>query len=187
MYKFFITLLTVGALAFAARAQDVLTNSAPRTEIETFEAQTNTVIVKGMGLINTINMSSGSISVLSKQSMDVTTGRKEYGLMIEFVVNGDWQTRAVVDYSELDSFLNGIDYLNKVTSDVTPLASFEAVYTTKSGFSVIAYSARKQGNVHISIQFDGWPRMPLSSDQVSQFRDLVSSAKNSLDALMSNK
>jgi len=181
MRKLFITLLAVLSLAIAARAQDVLTNSVPRTEIEIFEAQTNTVIVKGMSLINTINMSIGSISVLSKQSMDVTTGRKKYGLMIEFVVDGDWQTRAVLDYSELES----IDYLNKVTSDVTPLSSFEAVYTTKSGFRLIASSARKQGNVHISVQFEGWPRMPLSSDQVSQFRDLVSSAKNSLDALIS--
>jgi len=185
MRKLFITLLAVLSLAIAARAQDVLTNSVPRTEIEIFEAQTNTVIVKGMSLINTINMSIGSISVLSKQSMDVTTGRKKYGLMIEFVVDGDWQTRAVLDYSELDSFLESIDYLNKVTSDVTPLSSFEAVYTTKSGFRLIASSARKQGNVHISVQFEGWPRMPLSSDQVSQFRDLVSSAKNSLDALIS--
>src|ERR1700744_1724492 len=119
MYKLLVILLAVISLTFAVRAQDVLTNSAPRTEIETFEAQTNTVIVKGLSLVNTINMSSGTISVLTKQSMDVTTGRKEYGLMIDFA-GGEWHTRAIVDYSELDSFLDGLDYLNKVTSDVTP-------------------------------------------------------------------
>lgn len=185
MCKFLIILLAVFSLTMIARAQDE-TNSPPRTQIEAFEAQTNTVIVKGISLVNTINMSSGTISVLTKQSVDITTGRKEYGLMIDFA-GGEWHTRAVVDYSELDSFLDGLDYLNKVTSDVTPMTSFEAVYTTKSGFRVIAYSARKQGSVRISLQFDGWTRMPLSSDQVSQFRDLISSAKNSLDALMSPK
>ena len=178
--------MAAGLLALTGHAQE-MTNCLPRTDIEAFEAQTNTVIVKAMSLINSINMSSGSISVRSKESTDVSTGRKLYGMLLEFTGNGDWRERAVVDYGELDSMLDGIDYLNKVTSDVTTLASFEAAYATKSGFRVIAYSSRRQGNVQIFIQFDGDERIPLTSDQVSQFRDLVNAAKNALDALQSGK
>ena len=104
-------------------------------------------------------------------------------MLLEFTGNGDGRIRALVDYNELDSMITGIDYLGRISSDATPLASFDAVYTTKSGFRIIAYSSRRQGNIQSFIQFDGSARVPLTSDQVAQFRSLVNSAKNSLDAL----
>jgi len=42
-----------------------------------------------------------------------------------------------VDCDEIDSLLDSINYLNKISCDVTPLASFEASYSTKSGFRVV--------------------------------------------------
>ena len=188
MKKTFLILIVAGLASLAGRAQD-LTNDWPKTDIETFEAQTNVVIVKGISLINTINMSSGSLSVRSKESKEPATGQVQYGMMVDFAVNGDGRERerAVVDYSELPSMLDGIDYIKKMTSDSTDMAGFEAHYATKSGFRVIAFSSRREGNVQIFLQFDNCQRIPLTSDQISQFRDLVSSAKNSLDALQAGK
>jgi hypothetical protein len=187
--SFYITLMAVVFLAGAGRAQDYWTNAAPRTDIEIFEAQTNTVIVKGVSLINTINMSSGSLSVRAKESKEPSSGHVQYGMMVEFALNseGRERERAVMDYTELNSMLDGIDYIKKMTSDSTDMSGFEAQYMTKSGFKVIAFSSRREGNVQIFVQFDGCLRISLTSDQVSQFRDVVSAAKNTLDALQAGK
>ncbi len=189
--SFFITLLTAIFLTGTVRAQDYGTNAAPRTDIEIFEAQTNVVIVKGISLINTINMSSGSLSVRAKESKEPATSQVQYGMMVEFAVNGEGRDRererAVMDYTELNSLLEGIDYIKKMTSDSTDMSGFEAQYMTKSGFKVIAFSSRREGSVQIFIEFDGCLRISLTSDQISQFRDVVSSAKNTLDALQAGK
>jgi hypothetical protein len=179
------------ALAGRAQTQDTTVTvnlpMPPRTDIGVFEAQTNVVIVKGVSLVNTINMGTGTLSVRSKETLNVSTGQKQYGMSLGFDENGGERQRAVVDYSELGSMLDGIDYLSRVTGDATDMTGFEAFYSTKSGFQVIAFSSRKQGVVQLYIQFDTGPRIELSSYQVTQFREMVHSVKTSLDALSAAK
>jgi len=89
----------------------------------------------------------------------------------------------MVDYDELDSLASGIDYISKVTWGVTQLNSFEASYTTRSGFRVIAHSDRRQEMVNTFIEFGDGPRIPATVDQLAQLHSLVTQAKASLDAL----
>ena len=88
-----------------------------------------------------------------------------------------------MDYDELDSLANALDYISKVTWGVTQLNGFEATYKTKSGFRLVAHSDRKDQTVATSIQFGDSPRIPASSDQLLQIRSLISQAKATLDAL----
>src|ERR1039458_5314855 len=129
MRKICVVLMAVGSLVLAARAQD--TTNAPRTEIELFETQTGTVIVKGIGPIGSMNIGAGIVSLRCKETTDIGTGRKLYGLVIEFAGGNQPRERAVIDYDELDLLLNGIDYLGKISYDVTALPGFDAGYADR--------------------------------------------------------
>ena len=131
--------------------------------------------------------SAGTISVRCKESVDVSAGTKQYGIEIELVGTSQPKDEIIVDYDELDALLNGIDYLGKISYDVTPLPGFEAVYSTKAGLRFEAHSSHRMGGIQTFLQYGGNPRLPLASDQVAQVRDLISQARNALAALMAPK
>ena len=71
MRKFCVVFIVVCcSLAFTSRAQDATNAPTAKTEIENFELQTGTVIVKGLGEIGSVTTSAGIVSVL-KESIDV--------------------------------------------------------------------------------------------------------------------
>jgi hypothetical protein len=185
MRNIYAGLILFSTLIFAARAQDA--TNAPKTDLEFFEAQPDTLIVKGLGQPASVTTSAGTISVRCKESMDVASGHKQYGIVVELGDNNQPQERLIVDYSELDSLLNSIDYLSKISYDVTPLPAFEAVYVTKSGLRLEAHSSRRLGGIQTFLQYADNPRIPLASDQVAQLRDLIGQARTALTDLMNTK
>ncbi|MGA2029328.1 MAG: hypothetical protein ABSG87_04560 [Verrucomicrobiota bacterium] len=168
------------SLAFVSRAQDA--TNAPKTEIESFELQTGTVIVKGLGEIGSVTTSTSVVSVRCKESIDENSGIKEYGIGVALTSN-QLHGFLVVDYDELDSLIRGLDFLGKITYDATALPSFDATFTTKSGLLIAAHSEQRQGAIQTFLQFADTPRIPLTSVQFSQFQNLIGQAKTSLDAL----
>ncbi|HEY3932245.1 MAG TPA: hypothetical protein VGM58_07730 [Verrucomicrobiae bacterium] len=181
MRKFCVVLIVACcSLAFTSRAQD--TTNAPKTEIENFELQTGTVIVKGLGEIGSVTTSAGVISVRCKESIDENSGRKEYGIGVALASN-QLHGFLVVDYDELDSLIRGLDFLGKITFDATTMPSFDATFATKSGLLIAAHSEQRQGAIQDFLQFADTPRIPLTSVQFAQFQNLITQAKASLDAL----
>lgn len=176
----FVLIILCGSLALAARAQD--TNTAPKTEIENFEQQPDTVIVKGLGEVGSITTDAGVVSVRCKESIDETSGHAEYGIGVA-LASDQLHGFLVVDYDELDALMSGLDYLGKINYKATALPSFDAAFTTKSGLCIAARSESRQGAVQTFLQFAGTPRIPLSSVQFTQFQNLITQAKASLDAL----
>jgi hypothetical protein len=186
MRYFHAALIIFSATLFVARAQETTTN-APKTEIELFEAQTGQVLVKGFSQIGSISVSAGAVSVNCKESFNASGGRKFYGVAIVFTGNNQASDRLIVDYDELNSLLNGMDYLNKITYDVTSLPGFEATYLTKSGFRIVAYSSRRQGGIQMFLQYEDDPRISITSDQMAQLEGLIGQAKTTLDSLRTAK
>jgi hypothetical protein len=177
--------LAAGLLvAFQTGAQ---TTNLPATAIENFEAQTNTVIVKGFSQVGTMSVGDATIAVYAKATSDIGHDQKAYGIRLVLTGSqpGNFSSRRplVVDYDELDSLADGIEYLEKITYDVTPLEGFDAGYTTKSGLRVSAHSERRQGAIQTFIQFGDAPKMPLMSEQMTQLRNLVLQAKKLLDSV----
>lgn len=78
-----------------------------------------------------------------------------------------------------------MDYLNKVDWSVTTLPSFDAVYTTKGGLRLSAFSSRRNGTVEFAVRTlrASLPPLLLPRDQVAQFRQFLAQAKSKLDAL----
>jgi len=182
------TVLTVaGTFLLLSLPLQAQTNIAPPTYLENFEQQTNTILVRGFSLIGSVALGNSSVTIRANEANDMTHSQKAYGIVVEI----SWTVEAgetarkflVVDYDELDSLANAIDYVSKVTWGVTPLNGFEASYKTKSGLRFIAHSDRRQDSVNIFIQSGDGPRIPATSDQVLQIRSLIAQAKTTLDSL----
>lgn len=139
----------VCSLALSAAAQD--TNQL-KTAIGVFENRTGVVILKAFSQVGSMAAGPDEIIVRCKESSEPVTGATTCGLLI--VVNRDRLPREHIylDQDELDPLLGAVDYLNKITSDVTKLPVFEAGYTTKSGLRLLARSERKNGGIRYFLE-----------------------------------
>ncbi len=151
-------------LASVGWAQDT---NAPLTNIEAFEAQTGTVIVKGSVLVGTVSTQAGTMSVRAKESIEPDSGRKEYGIAVELKEGGRPEDTTMIDYDELDSFQNGIDYISKANHTLTTLPDYDVVYTTGGGLRLAVYTSHKRpGAIQVALQSGrgSHERVLLSSD-----------------------
>jgi len=126
------------------------------------------------------------VSVRCKESVNVNSGRKAYGLEVDFTEGNQPRERLFVDYDEIDSLLNGINYLVKITYDVTPLPGFEACYSTKSGLRVVAYSSKRQGGIQPFCNARP-TRIGADFGPDTQFHGLIGQAKDTLDSIRAAK
>ena len=126
-----------------------------------------------------------NLVVISKESLDVSTGRKEYGMAIEADANNQRVWKKMVDYDEIDPLLSGLDYLAKIDYNVTPQPTFVAGYATKSGFRVGAFTSQRRGAIQFFLQdySTNSPRILITPTQLAQFQNLIEQARKNLDAL----
>jgi hypothetical protein len=178
----FILVTICCALPLASRAQ-VLTNLPP-TEIQNFELQNDTVIVKGFGEMGTLAVEGGDISVRCKESDNVMAGSKMYGLAVILESNQS-RCSCVVDDDELESLIRGLDFLDKISYDVTSMPAFDAEFTTRSGLRIAAHSERREGTIQLYLEFPDTARIPVTPEQFAQFKNLIGQAKKNLDVTKS--
>lgn len=157
----------------------VSTNTPP-TEIQNFELQNDAVIVKGFNDIGSVTTETGAISVQCKESDNITAATKQYAIAVTFEANQS-RTRLLVDYDELDPLNRALDFLGKITYEVTMMPAFDATFTTRSGLRIAAHSERRQGTIQLYLQFGDVVRIPLTPNQFAQFQNLISQSKTSLD------
>lgn len=162
----------------ASRAQ-VLTNPPP-TEIQNFELQSDTVMVKGFGEMGSVAIDGGVVAVRVKESDNVMAGSKMYGISVALEAN---QSRDVfvIDYDEMEALIRGLDFLGKISYDVTTMPAFDASFSTRSGLRIAAYSERREGGIQLYFQFGDVARIPVTPEQFLQFKNLIEQAKKSLD------
>ena len=179
-----ILLAMFGALVLSAPAQDT---NALKTDLGVFETRTGTVLVKGFTQTGMLTVGTEVITVYCKESTDISAGRKADGLALVLSGNRPFHKRILVDYDEISPLLDGINYLNKITYDVTPLTSFDASFSTKSGFTVAAYSSQRQGTIQESLEYGDEFKVLVTPYQMMQLSQLIGQAKQNLDTLRSQK
>jgi hypothetical protein len=179
-----ILMATFCTLVASAQMQD--TNSL-KTDLGAFEGQIGTVLIKGFSQVGLLTVGTDVITVYCKQSTEIATGRKADGLVIVISGNAPTRKRILVDFDEIESLLDSISYLNKISYDVTPLAGFEASYSSRSGFRVVANSLRRQGSIQESLEYGDDVRIMLTADQMTQLSRLFEQAKKNLDTLRNPK
>ncbi|HTR40107.1 MAG TPA: hypothetical protein VMH87_00635 [Pseudomonadales bacterium] len=176
----FILIALCAALPLVSNAQYV--TNIPPTQIENFEQQPDSIMVKGFGETGSISAEGGTISVRCKESNNVTINQKMYGISVALSA-GQAHGSLVVDYEELDGMIRALDFLSKISYQVTPMPGFDASFTTRSGVRVGAHVDRRQSAIQLYVQFDDTEKIPLSADQFTQFENLITSAKTSLDEM----
>ena len=170
-------------LTAAAHAQDT---NAPRTELDAFESGTGVVIVRGSGEIGVVTTATGAVVVRCKESVEAGSGRKQYGLAITLTGKDQQSDTTIIDYAELDSFLRGLDFLQRANWSLTALPSFDAIYTTRDGLQAAAYSSQRQpGTLGASLKSarSVRVRVPLAAQDFALFRGLIQQAKAKIEAL----
>jgi len=190
MRKYCIVLIAVSAwLTCDAQVQIAQITNVPPTQLEAFEAQTGTVIIKGAAQIGSLDVGTANVIVISKESRDVSTGYKEYGMAIEADANNQRVWKKVVDYDEIDPLLSNLDYLAKIDYTVTALPTFVAGYATKSGFRVGAFTSQRRGAIQFFLQdySTNSARILITPTQLAQFQNLIEQARKNLDALRAAK
>src|ERR1035438_5030657 len=82
----------------------------PATKLEAFETNTDTVIIKATAPIGAVPAHGGAVSVRCREITDAGTGRRESGIIIDFAFGGPVEDVMLIDYDELDSLLDGLEY-----------------------------------------------------------------------------
>ena len=183
-----------GALlpAGMAHGQVIMTNiwpPFPATKLEAFETNTDTVIIKASSPIGSVPAHGGELGVRCREITDAGTGRHEQGIVVDLTLSGELGDTLLIDYDELGSLLDGLEYLGSLDLSVTPLTGFDAVYTTKGGFRAAAFGSRSRGNIEFSVRSVRVraATLVLTRDQLAQVRSLVQQGKAKLDSLRKGK
>jgi hypothetical protein len=66
---------------------------------------------------------------------------KMYAIAVAFESN-EGQTFFVVNDDERDALIRGLDFLSKISYDVTTMPAFDASFTTRSGLCVATHNER---------------------------------------------
>lgn len=157
----------------------------PNTKLETFQARSGVVVIKGFTRVGRLRGIGGSVEVLSMQFTDAQTARKEQGIVIEVSESGrlERSDRSFIDYDEIDSLLKGIEYVGKIDKSVTPMTNFEAKYATKGDFSIIVFNDSEGIQVAITSGRIGRVSVYLKLANLEEFKALLTTAKGQLDAV----
>ena len=185
-----LAVLSGSLLTVPTRAQE--TNPCPpfpATKLEAFETNMDTVIIRASAPIGTVSAHAGGVAVRCREITDAGTGHRESGIVIDIAFDAQLEGTALVDYDELDSLLDGLEYLGKLDWSVTSLPDFSAVYTTKGGFRADAHGSKRTGSIEFAVRSVrvNAPRLSLSRDQLGQLRSLIDQGKSKLDSLRKAK
>jgi hypothetical protein len=178
------------ALAAVCAAQEPLPSPTPdefQTKLESLMSETGVVIVKGYTRVGSMSGSRGAAYLTAWEVTEALTGRRERGVGVEIgdaALNNrpDVDERAYIDYDELAPLLRGIDYIMKLDDKATKLSRYEAQYQTRGGLVLVTFNTPDGYRTAISTWGGRRPRFVLRPTGLAEFRNLLESAKDALDA-----
>ena len=179
--------IVVGVLVCAGASiqKSKLPVQGTETKLEAFEKQTGTVIIRGRSEIGSVS-GMGTVEVSCIDIHDVSTDQRQMGIILEVKGSERYESSdsSFIDYDEIESLLNGIDYISKVTPSSTKLSNFEAYYKTKGDLNVVTYSSGK-GKIEaaVSTGYTGSARAFISTAKLSELRSIIAKAKEKLDEI----
>ncbi|HST51067.1 MAG TPA: hypothetical protein VLJ61_03575 [Pyrinomonadaceae bacterium] len=171
-------------------AQEPKTSPTPeefQTKLESLMSETGAVIVKGYTRVGSVAGSRGTAFVTAWEVTDATAGRRETG--VEVAISDPAAARpdadderAYIDYDEITLLLKGIDYVARLDSKATKLSRYEAQYQTRGGLVLVTFSTPSGQATAISTEGGRRARFILRPSGLAEFRNLLESAKQALDA-----
>ena len=95
------------------------------------------------------------------------------------------ETRAFMDYDEIDPLIRGFDSVAKTDDTVTKLANFESHYTTKDYLEIAGFRQTPGGAIGAAVSGGECERVRilLSLEELSKLRYMILQAKARLDEI----
>lgn len=180
IYCFFIAFIFIAPISL--NAQNLKDQGlSPKTKLEEFSARKGTVIVGGLEKIGVVSGRYGtSIKVEAKEFLNVSTGKKEYGITIDVrkrEISYTEESTSYIDYDEIESLISGIDYISKVDKTSTRFQNFQADYNTKGDFRISTFSSEEKIMVLVSSGTNGSVKAYFNFSSLSEIRSLIAKAK----------
>jgi len=156
----------------------------PRTKLEALDDRHSTVIVKGFTRITTVEVAGVRIDAVEMREMGNVSRAK--GVVVALREGGERprESRAFVDYEEIDSLLNAIEAISRVDETMTKLAGFEAKYRTLGDLEIQVFKQTRSGTaVIITTGICENTRATLSLDDLAKIKAMIQEAKTRLDEI----
>ncbi|HET9526857.1 MAG TPA: hypothetical protein VFO99_11855 [Pyrinomonadaceae bacterium] len=162
----------------------------PRTRLEMMDRLQGTVIIKGFTRITTVEVRGLRLDavemrqngkdvrfkgiVVSLRESERTADNRERTI----------ESRAFIDYDEIDALLNAIDVMSRVDETATKLVGFEARYRTLGDLEIAVFRQTRSGNaVLLTTGICERVTQALSLDDLAKVKAMIQEAKNRLDEI----
>jgi hypothetical protein len=188
MKNYIVALTTIGLSIGIANAENLKDTSAPaKTKLEQFSAKTGVVIIRGFQKIGSIQgLYNTSVNIESKEFTNVTDSTKQYGITIEtFEEDGRYDKKhtSYIDFDEIDSLTQGIDYIFKVKPNVTEFENFQADYKTKANLEISTYSTENKVMAAITSGTIGGVAAFFNIEDLPKIKNLLLEAKKKIESI----
>ena len=169
-YKFIYTSLFAFGLFNSAYSDEV-------TELEEFSSKTGVVTLVEYTSGKKHSVLGGSFEVQKRKVGSVARPGSVKGVQV--IVKRDRYTGAAfIDLEEIESLIEGIEYILTVTKEVTDLENFEAKFSTIGGLSITVFNS-SDGSLSASLKAGSYNVFP----DVSELRFLLEDLRSAKDTL----
>jgi hypothetical protein len=162
----------------------------PRTRLELMDRLQGAVIIKGFTRITTVEVRGVRIDAVEMRQLGRDSRFK--GVVVSLREGqpvGDnrdrvTESRAFIDYDEIDALLSAIDVLSRVDENSTKLAGFEARYRTSGDLEIAVFRQTRSGNaVLLSTGICDRVTGIVTLDDLAKIKAMVQEAKSRLDEI----
>jgi hypothetical protein len=164
----------------------------PRTNLEMIDRLSLSVILKGFTRITTVEVRGARVDAVEMRQLEGKGSWHFKGVVVslrEAQPAGDnrqrtEESRAFIDYEEIDKLLNAIDVMARVDETATKLVGFEARYRTKGDFEIAVFRQTRSGNaVMLTTGICDRVTLTLSLDDFAKVKAMIQEAKSRLDEI----
>ncbi|HEU4711194.1 MAG TPA: hypothetical protein VFS76_06490 [Pyrinomonadaceae bacterium] len=162
----------------------------PRTRLEMMDRILGEVILKGFTRITTVEVRGVRIDAVEMRQLK---GKFHYkGIVVslrEAQPIGDnrdriTESRAFIDYDEINPLLNAIDAMSGIDETSTKLVGFEARYRTTGDLEIAVFRQTRSGNaVTLSTGICDRVTAALSLDDLAKVKAMIQEARGRLDEI----
>ena len=162
----------------------------PRTRLELLDRLQGAIVIKGFTRITTVEVRGVRVDAVEMRQLGKESRFK--GIVVslrEAQPGGDNrdrinESRAFIDYEEIDALLNAIDIISRVDESATKLVGFEARYRTLGDLEIAVFRQTRSGNaVTVTTGICDRVTGTLSLDELAKVKAMIQEAKGRLDEI----
>ena len=162
----------------------------PRTKLELIDRRQGAVLIKGFTRITTVEVRGVRIDAVEMRQLGVNA---RYRGVVVSLREGERtsdnrervvESRAFIDYEEIDELLNAIDVISRVDETTTKLVGFEARYRSLGDLEISVFRQTRSGNaVLMSTGICERVTQTLTLDELAKVKAMIQEAKSRLDEI----